>query len=189
MLSSYGGAHAHCHAATRRSATIRDAGPLDPPTSPPVVFVHGILVDSQMWSAGCLPPRRRGRPFACSRPSARRTHAPGRRHRRPVPTRRRPPSDRLPRAPRPHGRDARRQRHWRCDLPVPARHRRVADRPARADELRLLRPVPAVVAAALHGGDATTGQPSPASLRRCDRRRSAMEGSATARSPATTTRR
>jgi pimeloyl-ACP methyl ester carboxylesterase len=29
----------------------RDTGPHDPPTSPPVVFVHGILVDSQMWSA------------------------------------------------------------------------------------------------------------------------------------------
>jgi len=29
----------------------REAGPLHPPSAPPVVFVHGILVDSTMWSA------------------------------------------------------------------------------------------------------------------------------------------
>ena len=28
----------------------REAGPLHPPSAPPVVFVHGILVDSTMWS-------------------------------------------------------------------------------------------------------------------------------------------
>ena len=134
----------------------RDTGPLDPPTSPPVVFVHGILVDSQMWSEVASRLAAEGvRSLAPDLPLGR-THAPGRRHRRPVATRRRPPSDRVPRAPRPHRRHARRQRHRRRDLPVPARHRRVADRPARADELRLLRPVPTVVAAALHGGDATT---------------------------------
>ena len=89
------------------------------------------------------PPPASARTPPTSRSASHRTRSP------PTPTSRRAasparssPSSR----PRPHRRDARRQRHRRRDLPVPARHRRLPDRPARADQLRRLRAVPAGVA-------------------------------------------
>ena len=102
----------------------RDAGPLDPPTRPPVVFVHGILVDSQMWSAVASLLAAEGvRSFAPDLPLGRTPD--------PVAA----AADQSPRgvarqviafleAPRPHRRHARRQRHRRRHLPVPARHGR-----------------------------------------------------------------
>ena len=133
-----------CRPSTSRTGTVnyRVAGPEDS-DAPPVVFVHGLLVDHAVDRR-----RRRGSPTTASartRPTCRSARTRSRSN---------ADADLRPRgvarliidfldALGPDRRHARRQRHRRRALPVPDRHRPLAHRPARADQLRRVRQVPA----------------------------------------------
>ena len=120
----------------------RVEGPEDS-AAPPVVFVHGFLVDGTLWSKTAAALAEQGiRSYAPDWPLGSHPIALDR-GRGPVAAGHRPPHRLLPRGAGPGGRDAGGQRHRRRHLPVRAGHRRLAHRPAGADQLRRVRQLPA----------------------------------------------
>ena len=110
-------------------------------SGPPVVFVHGFLVNATLWVKTADALAAAGvRSYAPDWPLG--AHARTGGWRRPIPARSRPSGTQLHRGARARRRDAGGQRHRRRDLPVPAGHRRVAHRPTRTDQLRRLRQLP-----------------------------------------------
>ena len=109
---------------------------------PPVVFLHGLLVDGELWRKVIAAAAGRGA-LHRARPAARLAPHRAERRRRPHARRRRAAGRRPPRRAGPRGRHARRQRHRRRHQPARRARPRRAGRPARADQLRLLRRLPA----------------------------------------------
>ena len=110
-------------------------------TGEPIVFVHGALVNADLWRKVVRSWRRTS---AASRPTCRSARTAGHeRGRRPLPQRQREADRRLPRRARPRQRDARRQRHRRCAVPARRHAPARARRPARPHQLRRVRELPA----------------------------------------------
>ena len=108
----------------------------------PVVFVHGFLVDGRLWDGVVDALADRCRCLAPDWPLGAQQVA-AEAGRRPHPLRGRRDRRRLPRGARPGGRDDRRQRLRRGDVAGPRHPPPGADRPARADQLRHPRQLPA----------------------------------------------
>ena len=140
---------------------------LPTPTGPPVVFVHGFLVDSTLWDGVADASRRPRDPLVPRRLAARQPpHADAADADLSPAGVARMINDVLDRA-RSRRRHARRQRHRRGDLPAAARRRPEPHRAGGADELRRVRELPAEgVRAAVPRRRGTRGSPRCCS-RRC----------------------
>ena len=125
---------------------------------PPVVFLHGLLVDGEVWRK--VPPLLQGAARSIVPDLPLGSHRIAREcGRRPQPGRRRAAGGRPPRRAGPRRRHPRRQRHRRRHQPARRAGPRRAGRPARADQLRLLRRLPAQGVRPDGQGGAGAGRP------------------------------
>ena len=143
------------------TVSYRVAGP-DDSAAPPVVFVHGFLVDSTLWDGVAERLAAIGiRSYLVDWPLG--SHRDGDvRRRRPLAARCGAHRRRRPRRALARRCDARRQRHRRGDLPAPVGRRPEPHRTGGVDQLRRLRELPAaVLPAVVPRGQANLAHPHP----------------------------